>query len=404
MKKIALFALIIVICLLLVVPGLNVSALEVKGVPDFNKGDYAKYDYDISGLIDQLSEEDEDIGLAIDDSTIDASAKVEVTGEETLEVDGEDIDCFIIERTMLMSFTFSGEYLNAKVSMSMSMDTVVTSWESKSDYVTLKEEDETTTSSNMDFPDDFEFMGVTIEDMVSEEVDTSTKTATSYTGGWPEIIKVGDTWEIDVEYEETTVSKSRDQEDGEWGDWEEDEYEGTGTIYESYEAISEEEVKVPAGKFDCIKIEVFEEDYSDWEDDYYDDDDWYYDEPDDRPTTRQTSVEEEPREEEPTGEEEEEEEEPYYDDDEPYYDDDEPFFGDGEETEYRYLDEDGIPVKIEFVDEDDESTMSMQLKKYKIGDRSGGASDDDDFFLPGFGASVAIVGGIAALFITRKRK
>ena len=71
--------------------------------------------------------------------------------------------------------------------------------------------------------------------------------------------------------------------------------------------------------------------------------------------------------------------------------------------DYNYVDAKGVPVKMENIDEDGKTTMTMELKSYSYGG-GGSSSEKKKSFLPGFEAFMVLAAGLVAVVLVRKFK
>lgn len=71
--------------------------------------------------------------------------------------------------------------------------------------------------------------------------------------------------------------------------------------------------------------------------------------------------------------------------------------------DYKYVDEKGVPVKTESLDEDGKTTSTMELKSYAYGG-GGSSSEKKKSFLPGFEAFLVLSAGLLAVILVRKFK
>lgn len=218
---------------------------EIKEFLPFTTGDYFEYDFDIESLLNDMVQNDEDFESYKDVTT---KAKMTVKGTETVQVDSESKECWIIEFEMDMEYTLvddeGNEYHN-------DMHMLEKEWWCTSTHATVKSEE--TEEAKMEISmaagnrsgDDT---------LIIESVTVTVKEYTKIADEFPFPLKVGKTWSLDEEYTENTTTKSRDNIMGNMSDWEFEYEETNEVVTTNYEVISGNEVVTPAGNFTTLKI------------------------------------------------------------------------------------------------------------------------------------------------------
>ena len=218
---------------------------EIKEFLPFTTGDYFEYDFDIESLLNDMVQNDEDFESYKDVTT---KAKMTVKGTETVQVDSESKECWIIEFEMDMEYTLvddeGNEYHN-------DMHMLEKEWWCTSTHATVKSEE--TEEAKMEISmaagnrsgDDT---------LIIESVTVTVKEYTKIADEFPFPLKVGKTWSLDEEYTENTTTKSRDNIMGNMSDWEFEYEETSEVVTTNFEVISKNEVVAPAGNFTTLKI------------------------------------------------------------------------------------------------------------------------------------------------------
>jgi len=253
MKKIAVLALIIALCLLVLVPGMNASAATFSNDMNVEVGQSAEYEVDLSGMMDFMDDEATDVEIDIKESFM----KFTVTGEDNFTIGEESLECWIITQTWGWEIEGSGKVDGITATAEMSMDGSVEMWIVKDGMTVVKEIEETTQWFSIK---------ATGYDQESESVEKYTWTLTTIPGTWPEEYSEGDDWTLTDSYSEESEEKERTKEGGSWGEWDIETDTSEGVSETKYEVMGEETVTVKSGTFECVKIKVTED--PEWEDEY----------------------------------------------------------------------------------------------------------------------------------------
>jgi hypothetical protein len=190
--------------------------------------------------------------------------KLTVIGYETLEIDGEMVECLIAQIKMDLKYELIGNGDLEK----MTTHLIITSksWSTKEDHITCQDETTTTITDMSEFSEDYYRESYNVE---IESIEKTTYTELPDSQPYP--LKVGKTWSLKESYIINTTTKSRDRyNDDPYSEWEFEYEEKSGTITTNYEVLSENENVVPAGAFNTLKIKSQVVGESDYDVDYYD--------------------------------------------------------------------------------------------------------------------------------------
>ena len=245
MKKI--FALIV--CALFLAGSSNAELVITKKKLELNAGDYVKYEImgNTFGTAMGKYMFGDDF---VDIEAFEAQVEDTITGFETIEVDNQTYDCYILKRTMNFNFTViieEGSYdpqpdddrLHYLFGFEVKL------WQDDSNLIpdTIKSESiDSYTQTWAEGGEDKSYEGVT------EEQTVHTKTQ----GAWPDTLEVGSSWTFSEDTSTSSTSRSR-MNGGEW-DVETSETEESETT--DYEVTDEAKVTTSAGTFDTLIVKA----------------------------------------------------------------------------------------------------------------------------------------------------
>jgi len=232
-----------------------------NGFPSYTPGDYFKFEFDAEAFIDavgiELAGEDYEGSENVDVGTV----EYRVTGEEAVTVDGTDYSCVIIDFSWDLSFTLkfedgSTEFDDDRLSYEFEMNNRM--W-----FVV---ENQTTVSSEESMSMVMRFKTDGDDHTLLMEEETKNTYLEVSGGSFQFPLKVGDTWSESATYISNITERTKMDND----DWETESYELEISESSEYEVLGENNVKVPAGRFQCLKIKDQDQWSSEYSICYYD--------------------------------------------------------------------------------------------------------------------------------------
>ena len=220
----------------------NVEYTVTSEDPVMETGDYFLYEFDMSALYESM-ESDDTVVEVIEEYN--SGMRMEYGGDSCMQTGWTDC------RVMLMSWAMELTIIYDE-SVGVDNDTAILdmSFETTTVYSESKSQEARVGTTDIKF-------SVDGEEYHSESVETESTTKIVTIDEQPEMIHVGDTWQVIKEVENTINSKSRDN--GE--PWEhEAEISDNYTVVNTHTALSLEEITTELGTFKTIKMQDIEND------------------------------------------------------------------------------------------------------------------------------------------------
>lgn len=236
------------ICLLIIIvigtfPTVNAET-TFESFPELTTGDYFNYEVKEKGLVDFVGNtlggqyytayENANVGMFI----------FKITEDDEVTIEGQKYDCVIAEVKWKASFTLefkegSTEFDDDK--LTFERDYFSKNWLTKSEQETVRLED--TNYIKMSFTKDN-------KPNIGESETITKYTYKNIGDEYSYPLKVGKSWSSTTETILNTTERYRINNE----DWEEVSSEETETKIEEYEVLSKNQVNVPAGSFNCLKL------------------------------------------------------------------------------------------------------------------------------------------------------
>ncbi|MGA1822633.1 MAG: hypothetical protein ACMUIG_08900 [Thermoplasmatota archaeon] len=221
------------------------SVLEIDEYLPLTVGDYFEYDYNIDDQLTDAVENDDDY-FSFKDVTTEYIRRV--TGSELVTIDDESHDCWITETTIKRKYTYVGDG-EAFLTDTYDIQESDKIWLDKDSHMVMKSEDTQNYVFTRTYPPD------TYETYVMEIVTTTRYDYSSVPDIFPFPLKVGKSWSTQQSYTINTTQKVREKSgEGQFSDWSFGYDETDESTRSNLEIVSQNEVVVPYGTFQTLKM------------------------------------------------------------------------------------------------------------------------------------------------------
>jgi hypothetical protein len=177
-----------------------------------------------------------------------ADCRVSVGASEYVNVGGEDIEAYVLNRDMDIRYTITDEDQQIETEMVITVES--RELISKNTFRTVGMKETSKEIITATYGDEF---GTSVSVIETETVTEDEYLEIEYTGSFP--MKVGDKWTYTVTYSSTMAERSRYKYDTEpYSDWDEFTFEDTMTEPREFEVVSSKDMEVPSGTFEVFEI------------------------------------------------------------------------------------------------------------------------------------------------------
>lgn len=240
------------VCALFLAGFSDAELVITKKKLEFNAGDYVKYEI-MGNTFGTTIGKDIFGDDFVDIEAFEAQVEDTITGFETIEVDNQAYDCYILKRTMNINFTvilkedsYDPQPDDDRIHIVFGYE--VKLWQDDSNLIPDTIKSESIDSYAQIWAEGGEEKSY---EGVIEEQTIYTKTQ----GAWPDTLEVGSSWTFSEDSSISSTSRSR-QNEGEW-DVETSETEESETT--DYEVTDEAKVTTSAGTFDTLIVKAVEQ-------------------------------------------------------------------------------------------------------------------------------------------------